>query len=573
MVSVAHPVYCLPTTPAVKWLATQERNLSKELPYTDSATEAPEDYVLRTYLQFLWLPQSIMPLPFLLPAMLRVAHASASTSDTPMTHPLHSLLQPILLTSRASSQKYHTRISQVLTEENDAADAEEEYMWSAYHKDKTSDADIPEGQDEDEAHDERLKHAWLERMERREVQIQILLHFLLLTLPRPGAPSAAADAPPDPTHSLPLPPPLSPSKSKKRKRRARGKPQAPQPPSQTLEERLESYMDKLAMWQLMRSVDSTLGRGRGHAQSAKSAANGLDAATAKDERDWMQAFYEDVVEPLFTGKVPELCALFRSKLFPDAAHSDADTVDLSPPASPKPASKRLKAAASSSAAGSSKAKSKDDDAAHRSRSRSLSVSLEQEQRERSRSVSTAPGGLRRRAIVREVSMTTVFKGKDRAKSRGDLTRTASNLGPGPSLSRTQSQTQQSGLAAKEKSAQGNVLVAATPTKARMAPQPAKTQTRLPALFGGSSSQSQTQSQRQPQSRLARVDSLDIDIDADEDAFATPTKARPRVHARPIALDDVAEDAEDEWTLNSSPDVLLLGAPGSQGWDTPGATTP
>lgn len=133
------------------------------------------------------------------------------------------------------------------------------------------------------------------------VQIQILLHFLLLTLPRPGAPSAAADTPPDPTHSLPLPPPLSPSKSKKRKRRARGKPQAPQPPPQTLEERLESYMDKLAMWQLMRSVDSTLGRGRGHAQSAKSAANGLDAATAKDERDWMQAFYEDVVEPLFVS--------------------------------------------------------------------------------------------------------------------------------------------------------------------------------------------------------------------------------------------------------------------------------
>lgn len=57
MIAVAHPVYRLPTAPAVKWLATQERNLSKELPYTDSATEAPEDYVLRTYLQFLWLPQ------------------------------------------------------------------------------------------------------------------------------------------------------------------------------------------------------------------------------------------------------------------------------------------------------------------------------------------------------------------------------------------------------------------------------------------------------------------------------------------------------------------------------------
>lgn len=100
-----------------------------------------------------------------------------------MTHPLHSLLQPILLTSRASSQKYHTRISQVLSEENDAADAEEEYMWSAYHKDKTSDVDIPEEQDEDEAH-ERLKHAWLERMERREY----VPHVLRATNTRPLTP-------------------------------------------------------------------------------------------------------------------------------------------------------------------------------------------------------------------------------------------------------------------------------------------------------------------------------------------------------------------------------------------------
>ncbi|KAI0631392.1 DNA replication regulator SLD3-domain-containing protein [Trametes polyzona] len=589
MATVNSLVYSLPTVPAVKWLATQERNINRELPYTDSATETPEEYVLRTYLQFLWLPQSIMPLQLLLPALLRVAHSSPSTSQTPSAHPLHSLLQPILLTSRASSQKYHNRISQLLAEEAEPADAEEEYMWFAYQKDKTGDAEPREGEDEDEAH-ERLKHAWLERMERREVQIQIVLHFLLLTLPGPGASSDAAQTQEEPTRALPLPPPLSPSKPKKRRRRERGKPLAPPLAPAPLEERLESYMDKLAMWQLMRSVDSTLGRAP---TGGVSAGTGLGGGQDKDERDWMQAFCEDLVEPLFKEKLPELCALFRSKLFPDSAASDADTVDLSPPASPKPVKKKLKssasAASSSTTAGSSKGK---DNTSQRSRSRSLSMSLEQEQRERSRSVSIGPGGLRKRAIVREVSMTTVFKGKDRAKSRTELARTASTLAPGPSLSRTQSQSQGSQQAAsasgKEKGTHGTVLVAATPVKARTArgqSQPAETQTRLPALFAASSSRSQSQSQSrsqsqsqtQPQSRLTRVDSLDIDIDGeDDDAFTTPTKARPRARPRRIIEDakDEGEDGGDEWTLSSPPDVLLLGAPsGSQDWDARGATTP
>ncbi|KAI0354521.1 hypothetical protein OH77DRAFT_1481911 [Trametes cingulata] len=582
MIVVNRHLYELPTNPAVKWLATQERNINKELPYPDSATETPEEYVSRTYLQFLWLPQSIMPLQFLIPALLRVAKApsSPSTSQSPTVHPLHALLKPILLTSRASSQKYHTRISQFLAEETDPADTEEEYICYAYQKDKLADADeARDGEDEDEAQ-ERLKHAWLERMERREVQIQILLHFLLLTLPGSAA-APPADARADAASRLPLPAALSPSKSKKRKRRGREKEKeqgrdrgrAPSPQPLPLEERLESYMDKLAMWQLMRSVDSSLGlrQGHGHAGSAAvaSAANGLDKGKGKlkDDRDWMQAFCEDVVEPLFKEKLPELCALFRSKLFPDPANSDSDALDLSPPASPKHANKRLKSSAS--AGGSSKAK---DDAAQRARSRSLSVSLEQEKRERSRSVSIGPGALRKRAIVREVSMSTVFKGKERVKSKVDLA-------PGSSLSRTQSQSQTSqaqppATKGAGKGTQGTVLVAATPSKPRTAQtdsQRPEAQTRIPALFSGSS-QSQLQAPSQSQPTMTRVDSMALDIDADDDAFATPTKSRRRVATRRI-VHDAEEDAGDEWTLTSSPDVLLLGAPASQEWGTPTAATP
>ncbi|KAH9895650.1 DNA replication regulator SLD3-domain-containing protein [Cubamyces lactineus] len=581
MISIARPLYTIPTNCAVKWLATQERHLNKELPYTDSATETPEEYVSRTYLQFLWLPQSIMQLQFLIPALLRVEHASPSlpsTSQAPPSHPLHTLLQPILLTSRASSQKYHGRISQLLAEEHEPDDQEEEYMWYAYQKDKTVDVEVQEGQDEYDLY-ERLKKAWLERMERREVQIQILLHFLLLSLPRTGA-IPSADKLSDPSAYFQLLPQLSPSKSKKRKRRDREKDQAPPPPPQPLEERLESYMDKLAMWQLMQSVDSTLGLG--HADSAKSAANGLDQGKQKDDRDWMQAFCEDVVEPLFKDKLPELCALFHSKLFPDTANSDTDTLDLSPPASPKPATKRLKSAtsaASTSSAAGAKAKT---NAAQRARSRSLSVSLEQEQRERSRSVSIGPGGLRKRAIVREISMSTVFKGKERAKSKAELSRTGSVSAPGPSLSRSQSQSQSQSQTQThrapqqlpdtrnaEKSAQGNVLVAATPVKARTLQsqsQLSEAQARLPALFS-------TGSQSQTLSQSARTDDLEISSVVDGDTFITPTKARRKRDPSRVLHDTDDEGGSPEWKLKSSPEELPLGAPGVQDWSTPNVDGP
>ncbi|KAI8977748.1 hypothetical protein BD414DRAFT_466612 [Trametes punicea] len=572
MISIGPLLYNLPASSAVKWLATQERNINRELPYTGSAAEAPEEYVSRTYLQFLWLPQSIMPLHRLVPALLRVRHASSvspSTSQAPMVHPLHGLLQPILLTSRASSQKYHSRIPQLLAEENDPTDAEEEYMWYAYQKDKSADADVLEGQDEYEVH-ERLRNAWLEKMERREVQIQILLHFLLLSLQGNSA-SPSTDSQPDLTKPLPLPPPLSPSKSKKRGRRDRGKDKALPPLAQPLEERLETYMDKLAMWQLMQTVDNTLGLV--HKESAKSAANGLDKGVPKDGRDWMQVFCEDVVEPLFKDQLPGLCALFHSKLFPDAANSDTDTADLSPPASPEPASKRPKSTASNTAtAASSKAKS-DAEQRARSRSRSLSISLEQEQRERSRSVSIGPGGLRKRAIVREVSMTTGFRGKQRAKSKAEPGHTASASLLGPSLSRTQNQNQSvpelpSGMRG-ERRAKSTILVAATPVKARTSQsqsQPHVTQARIPALFA-------TTDQQQTSARLSRIDSLDIALEADEDVVAAPTGAGQGRAGSQIANGVQSDDQDSEWKLSSSPDALLLGASGSQDWDAHSDSSP
>lgn len=223
------------------------------------------------------------------------------------------------------------------------------------------------------------------------------------------------------------------------------------------------------------------------------------------------------------------------------------------------------------------------------------MSLEQEKKERSRSLSVGPNGLRKRGTMFEVTMTTKF-----SKKKGELERTASvpALPPGPSLSRTQSQTlsadHQGSKAAQrgEKSSMGSVLVAATPVKPRtessraqsqsqrtLSQSRSQTQTRLPALFAGSSLSSssagvRTKVQVQP-SRLSRVDSLNIDTDDDDDededpkGVATPTRTK-----RQRTISCSSEDPEDnEWKLAGSPDVLFLGASGSQEWHSSGDEGP
>ncbi len=96
--------------------------------------------------------------------------------------------------------------------------------------------------------------------------------------------------------SLPGPqPPLaesnnieSTSKFKKRKRSASS---SPPEPILTAEDHLESFMDKLAMWQLVERVDGAL-------NSTNTGQTKIDENKKnQDDRDWTQIFAEDVVEP------------------------------------------------------------------------------------------------------------------------------------------------------------------------------------------------------------------------------------------------------------------------------------
>ncbi|KAF8578202.1 hypothetical protein K439DRAFT_1362758 [Ramaria rubella] len=267
----------------VPWSSAQEDSINQEYPFRSTDVESPEDYVIRRYLETLWLPESIMPLQHLIKSLRRLSSTSGSKA-------LHAMLNPLLLSVRATQEKYHQELPQILHDGGGAGEIEEMVMWYAWNKEKY-DEERGEGGDTEEA----WKKAWLEKLERREVQIQILLYFQLLSF-SPLAPTTPVASP-----------------SKKRKRKQTHGPPSPvkavfpltlsieaevaakgTKPSAThvddslgMEDRLEFFMDKLSLWQLVASLNTT---GSSHQAPSQ--------PTEKDQRDWMQTFCEDVVEPL-----------------------------------------------------------------------------------------------------------------------------------------------------------------------------------------------------------------------------------------------------------------------------------
>jgi hypothetical protein len=99
------------------------------------------------------------------------------------------------------------------------------------------------------------------RLNLRRTQIQIILYFMKLSVTQVTSPPSQSKS--------------SPSK----RGRGIGPPERVTP---TAEERLESFMDKLSMWQLLNSIDDS--KVRDH------------TVGSKNDRDWMQTFCEDIVE-------------------------------------------------------------------------------------------------------------------------------------------------------------------------------------------------------------------------------------------------------------------------------------
>ena len=114
--------------------------------------------------------QSIMPLDLLVPSMQRVSVASSSQPDPPSPHPLHELLDQVLLSVRASANKYHVELPQILADGGGQGEAEEMMMWYALNHEK-ADGDENKargGGEEGPWLDEAWRKRWLDRLERRE---------------------------------------------------------------------------------------------------------------------------------------------------------------------------------------------------------------------------------------------------------------------------------------------------------------------------------------------------------------------------------------------------------------------
>ncbi|TCD65012.1 hypothetical protein EIP91_003333 [Steccherinum ochraceum] len=448
-----------------------------------------------------------MPLSHLAPSMRRVTPATG-VLFCPRDHPLHKALLPVLLTPRSSAQKYQTHIPKLLVDEDAVPDPEANILWYAYKFEKTDSDDSAKPEDRDqEAAEDRWRATWLGRLERREVMIQILLHYILLSL----------SAPTKPTDSLGDADLLASPKKRKRT-----------PPElvvsyEVLEERLEGFMDKLAMWQLTDSLEKLDSEGSHLRQGQNDKGKGKQA----DDRDQLQIFCEDIVEPIFKMTLPSHCALLRSKVFPHSPFSDDS--DLETPPSPKSKNKRMKTSVASSRRASPSARAAAP-SRQLERSRSLSVTLEEE-RERSRSLSIGPANMRKRILTREVSMSTTFKPKP-AKSK--VQPTASEKKASATQEKDQSRNNGAAVKGVERD-KGRTLVAATPAKPKN-----KLVTRSfgrgPSAYDG-----------------AKLPAL---------AIGTPS-------SHSAAGESVEGDEDDdEWMIAGSPDVLLLtSSSGQDDWES------
>ncbi|KAF9653575.1 hypothetical protein BDM02DRAFT_3257668 [Thelephora ganbajun] len=375
-------MYSLPTVCPVKWTATQERSILRGYPNVagPSTANLQPNAVKILYLQFLWLPESLMSLQRLHLSLRRLI---PPTSPDPT---LLADLESLFLTSRQCSEKYQHLIPEVLNTANpdELIDFEQSVMWFAFKNDKPPDESA--FGDNEEEKEEKWKKDWLDRMERREVQIQIILHLFRLCRPisYPIAQSAGETS-------------ASPKKRKERNK----------PSTLSLEDKLESLMDKLAMWQLLRSIDDH-------------GINASGSGKSEDNRDWMQIFCEEVVQETYSKLQPDMYELLRSKVFRHSLFSDDTDSGTPPPDDQKRKAKRQRTLPAASprsrepslsrttSASTSMSRSRSvhphlnsNSASALARSRSLSISLEAEAK------ATTSG--KKRVLTREVSMSKGFK--------------------------------------------------------------------------------------------------------------------------------------------------------------------
>ncbi|KAJ7837693.1 hypothetical protein B0H13DRAFT_2421355 [Mycena leptocephala] len=384
--------YTIPESTRVPWTATQEKPISHEYPL-NVKNESCEDFIAQTYFRFLWLPEASVTagigivLIYLhtivnnaarAPCAIHVARTRSSRqhhNPTPAPFPLERLF----LTTRAVTNKYHVELPYILANGGGEGEEEESVMWFAVTHEKSENEEEP-------WLNETWRSKWMERMERREVQVQILLYMLKLSLPGPPSPLDVS----------------SPSK----KRRKMG-----DPPPPSLEDRLEAFMDKLSMWQLVNTLDQGLLHRKTIAIGCRYFARTL----------W--------------NRVPTQSALLRSKIFPHSPFSDSEdgratSPDIAIPTK-RPRRWRIRVPLL------------------------FTLAEEKEREQREGSV-----GAKRKVLNREISMKRVFKPRERDTSEIDRKE--------KEKAEEQQRAEEARLKAikQQERSLGVTLVAATPVKSK-----------------------------------------------------------------------------------------------------------
>ncbi|GJJ15806.1 hypothetical protein Clacol_010084 [Clathrus columnatus] len=234
--------------------------------------ETLEEYIIKRYLETLWLPESITSFPHFIKDLRRII--------IPPDIDPRELFKPLLLPVDAIRGKYHVQLSRVLQDEGREGEIEETMMWFAYRNEGYH----RETEEGGEVQVETARKEWLTKMEYQECENTEQI-----------SPPAIDIVPPTPLS--PRKPIFSPTKSMSFEQE-RAKPEKKKKSHIDIEERLELLMDRLI-------------------------------------RDWMQVFCEDVVKPLFQEYLPILCDILHSKVFPHSPFSeDSDSDVAAPPVVP-----------------------------------------------------------------------------------------------------------------------------------------------------------------------------------------------------------------------------------------------
>ncbi|KAF8299302.1 hypothetical protein DL93DRAFT_2233933 [Clavulina sp. PMI_390] len=287
--TISPAIYSLSNVCPANWPTNASFTVVASYPFTSApADESPDDFVLRTYYETLWMPEVIASLSRFIPTLRRVRSSSDAS-----TGPLRSLVTPLLLSMKDLSAKYRVEIPQMITSGGTGEDAEEAMILFAWTHEKRPESNSKPLEPDGSEKEALWTKKWLQRFERRDAMIQVLLHFLVLSLPEDSD---------------------SPSTDKKRKRKGKRKANA----SKGLQDNLDMLIDRLCIW---RETQSHISENAGPSTSS---------SAFQAERDWLQAFCDDVVRPTFATVATPLYESFRSKCFPDI-FEDIDETDADEP--------------------------------------------------------------------------------------------------------------------------------------------------------------------------------------------------------------------------------------------------